>query len=141
VIERAAREDAADRRLPGVPVRVDETRHDNHSRCVDLFRLGHSEATSDLDDRAVLDDDIAHRDVADVGIHRDDEAVPDQKPLRGHASFLLAVSGCRMYSEHKRPGVDASTRLTRSGGRFCHARPMRSRRSLKRGCTPAFDHS
>ena len=59
-------------------MRVDEARHDDHSGGVDLLCFGHLETTADLDDRAVLDEDVAVRDLADVGVHRDDEAVPDQ---------------------------------------------------------------
>ena len=91
LVERAAREDAAHRRLPGVPVRVDEARHDDHPGGVDLFRIRRVEAAPDFDDLAVLHPDIAVGNLADVGIHRDDEAVADQKPLRAHASSIIVV--------------------------------------------------
>jgi hypothetical protein len=74
-----------------VAVRVHEPRHDDHPRRVDLLRPGHPEVTSDFDDGAILDEDIAVRDVPDVGIHRDDEAVADQKALRAHAPLLLGL--------------------------------------------------
>ena len=77
VVERAARQDAAHRRLPGVPMRVDEARHDDHSGGVDLLRVGHPRSRPTSTIVAVLDEDVAVRDLADVGVHRDDEAVPD----------------------------------------------------------------
>ena len=89
VVERAAREDAADRRLPRVPVRVDEPRHDDHPGRVDLLRVGDVEAAPDLDDLAVLDEDVAVRDLADVGVHRDDEAVADQQAAASSCPLLL----------------------------------------------------
>src|SRR6059058_1750164 len=88
VVERATRKHAADGRLPGVPVRVDKTRHHDHYGCVDLFGFGRLDVASDLGDLAVLYEHIAVGHVADVGIHRDDEAVADQKPLRAHPSLL-----------------------------------------------------
>ncbi len=78
MVERAARENATNRRLPRVPVRVDEPGHHDHSRGVDLFGFGRLESASDLGDLAVLYEDVAVGNVADVGVHRDDEAVADQ---------------------------------------------------------------
>ena len=88
VVECATRQHAPHRRLPRVSVRVDEARHDDHPGRVDLFRFGHLETAPDLGNLAVFDQDVAVRHVADVWVHRDDEAVADQKPLRAHPSLL-----------------------------------------------------
>jgi len=93
VVEGARRKDAAHRRLPRVPVRVDEARHHDHPGRVDLLRVRDAEVTADVDDLAVLDEDVAVRDVSEVGVHRDDKAVADQKPLRAHASSLPVPTG------------------------------------------------
>jgi hypothetical protein len=54
------------------------TKPDDHARGVDFFDSGRLQTASDLGDLAVLDEDIPIRHVADVGVHRDDEAVADQ---------------------------------------------------------------
>ena len=77
LVERAAREDAAHRRLPRVPVRVHESGHDDHPGRIDLLRVRYAEVGPDVHDDAVLDEDFAVRDLADVGVHRDDEPVPE----------------------------------------------------------------
>ena len=110
VVERARRKHAADRRLPGMPVGVDEAGHHDHPGGVDLFRVRDAEVRADVDDLSVLDEDLSVRNVADVGIDRDDEAVADQKPLRAHGLLLslfrqefgAVVLRRRMYSDHKR---------------------------------------
>jgi hypothetical protein len=91
VVEGAGRQDAADGRLPRVPVRVDEARHHDHPCRVDLLGVGYRQAAADLDDLPVLDEDVRVRDVPDLGIHRDDEAVPDHQALCAHASLLAVV--------------------------------------------------
>jgi hypothetical protein len=78
VVKRARRQDAADRRLPGVPVGVDETGHHDHPGGVDLLRIRDAEVGADVDDLAVFDEDLTIRKIADFGIDRDDEAVADQ---------------------------------------------------------------
>ena len=88
VVERAGREDAADRRLPRVPVRVDEPRHDDHAARVDLLGIAYLEASADLDDHPVLDEHVAVRDLADLGVHRDHEAVANEQSLRAHVALL-----------------------------------------------------
>ena len=110
VVERARRQDAADRRLPGVPVGVDEAGHHDHPGGVDLLRVRDAEVRADVDDLAVLDEDLPIRKIADFGIDRDDEAVADQQPLRAHAYSLASsdrdpvrwFARRRMYSDHKR---------------------------------------
>src|SRR4029079_2780766 len=82
------REDAPDGRLPRMPVRVDEARHHDHVGRVDNLRVFHREAAPDLDDRAVLDEAVAVRDLADVGVHRDHEAVANEQSLRAHVALL-----------------------------------------------------
>jgi hypothetical protein len=51
----------------------------------------HVQAASDFRNLPVLDEDVPVRDVADLGIHRDDEAVADQKAFRAHALFSLVA--------------------------------------------------
>src|SRR5207248_1560531 len=114
VVERARGWDAPDRRLPRMAVRVDKARHHDHPGRVDDFRVGDVEAPADLDDLAVVDEDVAVRDVAHLRVHRDDEAIADQKPLRAHTYLLgsTAADPCsrrRMYSEHKRDAAGEST--------------------------------
>jgi hypothetical protein len=86
VVERAGGQHAADRRLPRVPVRVDEAGHHDHPGRVDLLGVRDPEIPPDVHDLAVLDENLAARDVADGRVHRDDEAVADQQPLRAHLS-------------------------------------------------------
>ena len=126
VVERAGRQHTAYRRLPRVAVRVDEAGHDDHPGRVDLLGVRYAEVWTDVHDDAVLDEDLAVRDLADVGVHRDDEPVPENEALRAHATLLgrrnidiasalgharlrQAASRCRMYSEHKHPGDGEST--------------------------------
>ena len=128
VVERAGREDATDRRLPRVAVRVDEPRHDDHAARVDLLGIAYLETSADLDDHPVLDEHVAVRDLADVGVHRDHEAVANEQSLRAHVALLgwpvtdtttaatafsrrERVSRCRMYSEHKHVTATESTGL------------------------------
>jgi hypothetical protein len=111
-----------------MPVGVDEARHHDHVGRVDNLRVFHREAAPDLDDRAVLDEDVAVRDLADVGVHRDHEAVANEQSLRAHVPLLRwpvtnsttvttavsegeRVSRRRMYSEHKHAVASASTAL------------------------------
>ena len=81
VIERAAREHTSNRRLPCVPVRIHESREDDHSGRVNLLCARDVEPLPDHGDLAVLDDHVGVRDVPDVGVHRDDEAVTDHQAV------------------------------------------------------------
>ena len=80
-VERAAREHAAHRRLPRVPVRVDEARQHELPGRVDLLGIADVELRADLDDLPVLDQDVGVRDLADLRIHRHDKTASDDQTL------------------------------------------------------------
>lgn len=78
--ERAVGEDRAERRLPGVAVRVDEARHDDAAGGVDrLGAGGGGQFSADRGDAAVLDEHVGGAEDGGGGCGVDDEAVRDEE--------------------------------------------------------------
>ena len=84
-VEGAAREHAAHRGLPRVAMRVDEPGQDELPGRVHHLGVSELERWADLDDLAVLDQDVGVRQLADVGIHRHDEPASNDQTL-AHSS-------------------------------------------------------
>ena len=64
----------AQRGLPGVPVRIDETGQDNEIRRIDMLRVRHLQLRRDRCNPSTLDQDVAAAQVADRAIHAEDAA-------------------------------------------------------------------
>jgi hypothetical protein len=77
VVERRVGGAAADRRLPGVPVGVDEAGHDEEALGLDDLGVG-ADVRLDRDDLAVLDEDIGVGKVAQLRVNRQDVASVDE---------------------------------------------------------------
>ncbi|WP_246675733.1 hypothetical protein [Mesorhizobium sp. B1-1-4] len=74
-------------------VRVDETRHDNHSRSIDARHLlicGGGRAVAGGDDPAILHQDMTPRENPAPRIHGDDDTVFYQQGL-GHSESLFGT--------------------------------------------------
>ena len=71
IIESGVRRAASDGALPGVPVRVDQSRDDDVPADVDDLGI-RLDVGSDLHDLVALDQDVAFRQVTNIRIHRDD---------------------------------------------------------------------
>jgi hypothetical protein len=81
------RAEAAQRRLPRVPVGVDQPRHDDAAGGVHPLGVTGVEVVADRDDGVALDENVAAGELADRRIHRDDVAAADEHPRIRH--------GCR----------------------------------------------
>jgi hypothetical protein len=73
-------------------MRVDKSRHHDHVAAIEHRRPGRSEALADSEDFAVPHVYIAIRDLAEIVIHRQDEAAPDEELS---AAGETARGGCR----------------------------------------------
>ena len=98
--------DAAQRRLPGVHVRIDETRHHDLVGGIDrLVGLG-AEIAADRLDAVAGEQDFAAPEIAQLGIKRHQPAAADQHALhcryshcRQRAGPLTSASLCRAVSQ------------------------------------------
>ena len=76
-----------------MPVRVDETRHDNHVLAVDFVAINRANIWSDRSDFLALDKHIGVEMLSDGRVHRQNNSVPDNCPL--HLRFLFRDSFLR----------------------------------------------
>ena len=83
-IEPAVGQDVAELSLPGVPVGIDEARHDDHGRRVDLARR-RPQIRPDRGDLAALDQHVGPVEVAQRGVHGEDHAALEQDALARRA--------------------------------------------------------
>src|SRR5205085_5950669 len=81
MVEGAAGEHAAHRRLPRVSVGVDESGDDDRPGGVDHLGPAGFEVASDGCDLAVLDKNVAGRDLADLRVEGEHETAPDDGAL------------------------------------------------------------
>ncbi len=81
--------DIADRRLPRVAVRVDESWQDYHVRRVDDFGFHHIQARGDRGDLPVFDQDVTLVEPTVFGIHGEHGSTGNQGALNTHRQFLL----------------------------------------------------
>ena len=81
--------DTADRRLPGMDMRLDESGRDDAASGVDRLGAVGFDRRRHGGDAPVLDEDVAARQVADVRIDRNDRAVLDEQS--GHVVTLFAA--------------------------------------------------
>ena len=86
VVQGRVRRAVADRRLPGVPVGVDEARDDDLARAVDDLGVG-LDGGLDADDLVVLDQHVAGGPVPDVRVHRQDGAALEEDLAHGVTPF------------------------------------------------------
>ena len=77
--ERPVGRDAAQERLPGVPVRVDEPGHDHRAGAVDDLRVDVAEVGADRLDRVAGHEDVGAGEVTERVVHRDDGPVLDHQ--------------------------------------------------------------
>ena len=82
--------DAAQLRLPGMAVAIDQAWHDNAVAGIDDLRAGGIDVWRDRRDFAALDQDVARREVADLGVHGHDGAAFDQHAARAIDRRLAA---------------------------------------------------
>src|SRR6185503_10951048 len=83
--------DAAERIFPGMDVRVDQSRGDDHVPGINNLRGARADVFSHFHDLAVVNEDVATVDDPDLGIHRDDGGVLDQLPR--HDSLRYSKCG------------------------------------------------
>ena len=83
------RADAAQRRFPGVHVRVDQARHDDLVGGVDGLVGGRAEVAAHRLDAVAAEQKLAVLEVADLGIERDQPAAPDQHTF--HVDVLVSA--------------------------------------------------
>ena len=83
--------DAADARLPGMNMRIDEAGHDDHPRRIDDLGTGRTDGFADFFDLVPIDENIALGEIADLAIHRDNSSALDQR--FGHMFFSLQYRG------------------------------------------------
>jgi hypothetical protein len=76
-----------------MPVRVDETRHDDHVLAVDLASVDRADIWSDRRDLLALDKHIGVEMLADGWVHRQNNSISDNGPL--HLRFLFRHSFLR----------------------------------------------
>ena len=91
--------DAAQRRLPGVHVRVDEARHHDLVGGVDRFVRGGAEIAADRLDPVAAEQDLAVFEIAQLGVERDQPAALDQHAFHD--------------------GIPIPSPATMAGGRHC----------------------
>ena len=88
---------AAQRGLPGVLVRIYETRQHDASRCVNNFRMRRADSRRHLPDETVLDEHVAAGQVAHGRVHADDATAANKDcrhDYRGtRPSLTLTFSG------------------------------------------------
>ena len=103
--------DAAQLAFPGMAVAIDQARHDNAIAGVDHLCARGIDLRRDGQNFGALDQDIAFRQVADLGVHRHDRASLDQRAARA------IDRGLAVEAVHVRCGGACEARPTsRTGG-------------------------
>src|ERR1700730_7876195 len=127
LIECAAWQDAANRRLPRVPVRVDEPRHDDAIGRIDDLGIPGLDRPADLLDRAVFNQHVAAGQVAGVFLQRQDIPAANQRP----SLHLLAPVDVQLpdYQITKSPNFYPSISLA-----FCSHSAMKRKTFSLGGC-------
>jgi len=111
--------------LPGVPVRIDEPRYDDHVGRIDDLGLG-TQVRPDRQDLLTLDQHIALGKVPDLGIHADDDSAFEQDPpLRVTRKVLEALEhlvigrvigpGCAGYGPGDEPSCTRPEKVPARG--------------------------
>ena len=88
VDENAVGEEAAQRRLELMVMRVDEARHDDMAGGVDDGGVGRVNRGGDFDDFRAFDEHVADRKVADALVHRQHCSALDERPATLSANAL-----------------------------------------------------
>src|SRR4029453_12816794 len=101
---------APDGRLPGVPVGVDEPGDDDPAAGVEHLGVG-VDLGGARGDLAPLDEDVARRQVAEVGIHGQDGATTQQEPVGHWNSSSVKSHPCRPELTLRPVGLNSGGRL------------------------------
>ena len=124
VVERGVGGAVADRRLPRVPVRVDEAGDHDVTRDVDHLGVG-GEVLPHLNDRVALDQDVAARDVPELRVHREHVPPSQQDPIRhvvssfDRSTFAQPTARRTPSTIRSTDGIAASSSASADGNGMC----------------------
>ena len=101
VNENSVGEEAAQRSLELMAMRVDEARHDDMPGRVDVYGAGRVDLGGDLGNPRPLEQHVADGVIADALVHRQDCPAPDQRTATLNANTLGHGGRCRAMDSFK----------------------------------------
>ncbi|ARF86807.1 uncharacterized protein BCN122_II0064 [Burkholderia cenocepacia] len=72
---------------------IDQARHDDMARGVNDLGIIRLQGSADCGDATVLDQDVAHGEIGNLGIQRQDGAAFEKSALRSHGMLLGSCGG------------------------------------------------